>query len=49
MKKIVFFLKQISLIKTIYFNFKLFPLGQAVHFPLAIGKHTTVKIKRGDE
>lgn len=47
MKQILKLITQVSIIKTIYTNFKLFPFKQAVIFPVAIGRHTTVKIRRG--
>lgn len=47
MKRILELITQVSIIKTIYTNFKLFPFKQAVILPIAIGRYTTVKIKRG--
>lgn len=39
---------QIAIIKTIYYNFKLFKISDAIRFPLIIGKKTKVNLKRGD-
>lgn len=40
-------LKQVSLVKTIYFNFKMFPLRLALKFPVFIGHYTKFVSLRG--
>ena len=39
---------QISILKTLYYNFKLFNLSDAIKLPLVIGKKTTVDLKRNE-
>lgn len=40
--------KRFSFIKTIFYNFKLLPIKQAVHFPLLIGKRVVIQtVNRG--
>lgn len=41
------YLMQANIPKTILMNFKLFPIRTAIKLPLLIGKHSSVKIKRG--
>ncbi len=41
-------LRQIDLIKTIYWNFRLFKFSDAVVLPLILGHHTRIDLKRGD-
>lgn len=36
--------KTYSIIRTFFYNFKLLPIEQAIHFPLLIGKHTIIRI-----
>ena len=45
MKRILKFISQVNIIKTIYTNFKLLPFKQAMILPIAVGRHTTVKLR----
>lgn len=40
-----FFLRKCSIINTLYYNFKLFPLKKAVILPLAVGKNVRIENK----
>ena len=42
-KKLINQLSKVHVLKTIYYNFRLFPINIAVKFPLIIGLHTTLK------
>lgn len=47
MKRWLRLMKQISILKTVYYNIKLLPFSQARYFPIAIGRHSKIKIARG--
>ena len=41
------YLRQTNILKTILLNLKLFPIKKAIKLPLLIGRHSSVKLKRG--